>query len=80
MKINDPVKLPPANWEKIFTNSAYALVIITILAIIARARSLVVVFGVLDVICIICLLLIMLFAYIAKYNIQKSDESKDKKS
>lgn len=68
----------PVNWEKVFSWSAFFLVAVTIIALIARLRTLVVLFSFLDVLCVFGLLCVTIAAFIAKSKAKNSQPNNQK--
>ena len=66
--IKTKVKLPSFNWDKILVRSAIAMAIVTGIALITRARSMIIAAEIIDIGLILFLLGLGAFAVIAKSN------------
>ena len=64
--IKTEVKLPTINWDKILKYSAISIVVVTAIAFISRARSILIVAEIIDVSIILFLIGLGTFALIAK--------------
>ncbi|MEO7701732.1 MAG: hypothetical protein ABIZ04_21105 [Opitutus sp.] len=64
--INPPP--PPVNWDRVLQWSAAAIVVVTVLGIISRRRSLLIAAELIDFLIIVALFGLAIFALIAKSN------------
>lgn len=71
--LKSPVKLPCFNWDRILKRSAFLVVIVTTIALLSRARTLIALAELFDIAIILGLVVLGGYALIAR-SLTKSDQ------
>ncbi len=78
MDHKDPVNLPPVDWNKWLPRIAIAMAVVFVVALISRARAMMIGAGVLDVGILLALLAVGTYGVLRRYSAPRSKSDDDK--